>query len=229
MGRHLVFDLLAVALAFCATAAMWFWRLKERPHPARNAAEGYATALAAGVMLGSYCLGTANLWLSGMPIIGRSILGALAGGIVSVELWKHARGIRESTGLLFVPTFTVLVMVGRIGCLLSGLEDNTYGLPTDLPWGWDFGDGISRHPVAAYESISMALWFVVVLVTFGRRSPFFMANGFYLTTGYYAAQRFVGEFFKPYAPVLGPFNLFHIASMMLLLYSVAMIRKARAT
>ena len=42
-------------------------------------------------------------------------------------------------------------MVGRIGCFLAGLNDGTYGLPTALPWGIDFGDGIPRHPTQLYE------------------------------------------------------------------------------
>ena len=34
--------------------------------------------------------------------------------------------------------------------------------------------------------------------------PLLARNGFYLTVGWYALQRFVWEFFKPYATVLGP-------------------------
>ena len=30
--------------------------------------------------------------------------------------------------------------------LLAGLHDDTYGLPTALPWGIDLGDGVPRHP-----------------------------------------------------------------------------------
>jgi prolipoprotein diacylglyceryltransferase len=41
--------------------------------------------------------------------------------------------------------------VGRIGCFLTGLADNTYGTPTGLPWGVDFGDRIHRHPTQLYE------------------------------------------------------------------------------
>jgi len=34
------------------------------------------------------------------------------------------------------------VAIGRIGCYLAGLDDFTYGTPTALPWGHDFGDGV---------------------------------------------------------------------------------------
>ena len=30
-----------------------------------------------------------------------------------------------------------------------GLQDDTYGIPTTLPWGIDLGDGVPRHPTAS--------------------------------------------------------------------------------
>ena len=39
-----------------------------------------------------------------------------------------------------------------------------------------------------------------------------------------ALQRFVWEFFKPYATVIGPFNLFHVVCLGLVLYAAVMIR-----
>ena len=46
------------------------------------------------------------------------------------------------------------IVIGRIGCLLAGLQDVTYGNPTSLPWGVDFGDGIPRHPTQFYDKCS---------------------------------------------------------------------------
>jgi phosphatidylglycerol---prolipoprotein diacylglyceryl transferase len=51
------------------------------------------------------------------------------------------------------------IAVGRLGCFFSGIEDRTYGTPTDLPWGYDFGDGILRHPVELYEAVGAAAIF----------------------------------------------------------------------
>ena len=42
---------------------------------------------------------------------------------------------------------------GGIGCFLTGLSDKTYGTPTNLPWGVDFGDGVRRHPTQLYEAV----------------------------------------------------------------------------
>jgi phosphatidylglycerol:prolipoprotein diacylglycerol transferase len=50
--------------------------------------------------------------------------------------------------------------IGRLGCLLSG--DGDYGVPTSLPWGMSFPNGIVPtmervHPTPIYEFLSCAL------------------------------------------------------------------------
>ena len=52
---------------------------------------------------------------------------------------------------------------------------------------------------------------------------FFAAPGFHLMVGWYAAQRFLWEFLKPYGTVLGPFNLFHLVCAALIVYAGWMI------
>lgn len=227
MFVHLAFDLIAAAVAvglILACEKLW---LRDLPKSPFRAGDGYFLALGLGVMAGSFGLGTANLWLTGIPELGRSILGALCGGILAVEVYKARHGITGSTGVILAPGFAALVAVGRIGCALSGLEDNTYGIPTGLPWGHDFGDGIPRHPVAAYESLTMAVFLCYALWAIGVRNPLFLRHGFYLVVAAYAVQRFVWEFLKPYGAVLGPFNLFHLACLGLLAYAFNMIRRSR--
>ena len=102
------------------------------------------------------CSASLNLWLSGLPGIARSVEGALAGGIVAIELYKWRNGISLRTGARFALPLAIGIAVGRIGCYFAGLDDFTYGTPTTLPWGHDFGDGIARHPVQLYESAAMA-------------------------------------------------------------------------
>lgn len=218
---HLVFDLSAV-LAAVALTGIWLWTGPHAPGP-KAISEPYLAALSLGILLGSYLLGTANLWLSDLPGLGRSILGALTGGIIAVEAYKALHGIKGSTGGVFVPAFCALVILGRIGCALSGLEDQTYGIPTTLPWGVDHGDGLLRHPVAAYESLAMA-GFLAAAFTW-RQRPLFAAHGFHLMVGFYAAQRFGLEFLKPYAGLIGPLNLFHMTCAGLLAYAAIMVRR----
>ena len=47
--------------------------------------------------------------------------------------------------------------------------------------------------------------------------------GFYLVLAFYGAQRFVWEFLKPYAALIGPLTLFHLLSLAILLYAAVML------
>jgi prolipoprotein diacylglyceryltransferase len=225
---HLGFDFLAAMSALAMTGFAYRWRLKDAGRKIETAGPAYALALVAGAAAGGFGAGTLNLWLTGQGGVGRSILGALAGAILAVELFKAARGIRGSTGIIFVPAFATSVAVGRWGCFLSGVEDQTHGTPTAMPWGHDFGDGVLRHPVQLYESFVMGGFLALALYLIGRRSPFFMRNGFYLLVLVYAGQRFLWEFLKPYQTLLGPLNLFHFLCLGLMIYSAAMLAKSRS-
>lgn len=55
------------------------------------------------------------LWLS-----GKSIMGALPGGWIAVELAKKSLGYRETTGDRFAMLLPVPLILGRIGCLSAG-------------------------------------------------------------------------------------------------------------
>lgn len=221
---HTVFDVAAALSAACMTFLVYRWRLTTAGETIETLGIPYALTLIGGAVVGGYLFGTVNLWLSGVDGAGRSILGALCGAIVAVELFKKRRGVRGSTGLLFVPAFATSVSVGRIGCFVSGLEDQTHGVASRLPWAHDFGDGVLRHPVQLYESVAMAAFLGAALVALSRRDDFFMKNGFYLMAGWYGVQRFAWEFLKPYGAVAGPFNIFHFLCAGLLVYAVVMIK-----
>jgi prolipoprotein diacylglyceryltransferase len=223
---HAVFD---VAAWLASMTVFWLTTRRLLPPEALPAnrvphAGAYALAAGCGALCGAMFFGTANALLSGVHALGFSMIGGIAGAILSIEAFKRVIGVRGSTGLAFAAPFAATVAVGRLGCFFAGLADFTYGTPTTLPWGVDFGDGIARHPVQLYESLAMAAMFVVLINRLIARDPFWLANGFYLTVGWYALQRFVWEFFKPYATIIGPFNLFHVVCLGVLLYAGAMIR-----
>jgi phosphatidylglycerol---prolipoprotein diacylglyceryl transferase len=145
-------------------------------------------------------------------------VGALVGAIVGVEIYKALRGVRGSTGGVFVGPFALGVVIGRWGCLTAGLADGTYGSATHLPWAVDLGDGIGRHPVQVYESLAMAAFLLVYLEGLAQRRAWAMRRGFYAMCLWYGASRFGWEFLKPYPPILGPLNLFHLLSGGLAVY-----------
>jgi len=90
---------------------------------------------------------------------GKTIVGALVFGLIAVVLMKRYIGLRQSTGDLYAIPLALGIAIGRIGCFLTGLSDNTYGTPTNLPWAINFGDGIPRNPTQLYEIV-----FLIVLI-----------------------------------------------------------------
>lgn len=136
-------------------------------------------------------------------IQGQTIVGGLLGGLIGVELAKKAVGERRSTGDLYVIPLAVAMAIGRVGCFLTGLADNTHGIPTSLPWAIDFGDGIPRHPAQLYEVLLLGLLILWALWSRPRLSARSgdLFKGFMIL---YLAFRFAIEFIKPYpTPYLG--------------------------
>lgn len=226
---HMAFDGLAWLTAIIA--GWWIRRrwLAATPLPMPDRAYPvYMLVVWTGAIASAVGLGSANLALTepgeaGFGLSGRSILGALAGGIATAELYKALRGIRGSTGIVFVVPLALGIAIGRIGCFLGGLPDYTYGTPTVLPWGIDFGDGMTRHPVQLYESLAMVAFLAWFVPRLRRGEAAAIRGGFYLFAGWYAAQRFLWEFLKPYPPILGPLNLFHLACLGVAAYAAAML------
>lgn len=209
---HPVFETLAYAVGYC----VFRW---ERARQGDVLAEPQrwtiiATA-AVGALAGSRLLGLAEQWPTVMEAArsgrllallissgGKTIVGALLGGWIAVEVIKRVTGIRSRTGDLFVLPLCVGIAVGRIGCFLAGLADDTYGIPSNLPWAVDFGDGISRHPVQLYE----ILFLILLALAIGRsgRSP--QGTRFRIFMGGYLAWRLGIDFLKP-QPLVGGMNL----------------------
>lgn len=212
---HFVFDALACAAA--AMVAAWQRRVL-RPGDTPKLGGAYPVALLVGAVAGGYGLGSGNLAAGGVFAVAHSVLGALAGGILAVELYKWACGLRAPTGAVFALPFCAGVAVGRIGCLLAGMGDMTYGVPTTLPWGVDFGDGLARHPVQLYESVAMAVAAAGLARWLIRRPDGYRRYAFPAVVGVYAAQRFCWEFLKPYATIALGLNLFQFVCLLLLAY-----------
>ena len=216
---HTVFDLAAWASGAAVGYALYHWRLKDRMAQIASATgPGYLASLAIGAALGAWLSGSLNTLRQPSPTLSHSIAGALVGAILAVEVYKAVRGVRGSTGGIFVGSFATGVVVGRWGCLFAVLSDRTYGTPTSLPWAVDLGDGIGRHPVQIYESAAMAVFLAIYVWGLANRAPWAMRRGFYALCAWYGAQRFLWEFLKPYPAVIGPLNLFHLLNGGLVIY-----------
>ena len=187
----------------------------------------YLVCLAVGAIIGAYAIGSLPAILRGEEAIGHSVAGALAGAIVAVELYKLARGEKRSTGHVFVAPLVVGIIIGRWGCFFAGLPDETFGIPSSLPWAIEYGDHVARHPVQIYESIAMATFLGAYLWGLVRRRRWAVENGFHAMVIWYALQRFAWEFLKPYPTIVGPLNPFHLVCLGLVFYGCVWIIRAR--
>lgn len=218
---HVGFDLMAAVVFIAAVYLCWRHRFaQEMTNLSVRLSGRYFTAVGLGAVAGAWFLGTLNNILMGDFAPARSVLGGLAGAIIAVEAWKKTQGLEGSTGYIYALPLAAMIAIGRLGCLFSGLDDNTYGVPTGLRWGWDFGDGILRHPVALYESASMLILTVFFMIALWRRVAWYPHLAFYIFAGVYGAQRFAWEFLKPYPPMLGALNLFHVTCLAMMVYAL---------
>ena len=177
---HTAFDLAAWGGGLALSAVLYRWRLRELTREvARKVDGGYFAALVLGAIPGAWIAGSLTSLRYASPALSHSVVGALVGAVVGVEIYKRLRGVTGSTGGIFVGSFSLGVVIGRFGCFFAGLPDGTYGTPTSLPWAVDLGDSVGRHPVQLYESVAMALFLVVYLAGLQRRSPWAMRRGFY--------------------------------------------------
>ncbi len=210
--------------AWVSAALAARWQYKRWPDEALALAQtvrpSYFLALAFGALIGAWLLGSANSLRGLISAPSHSIAGALAGGIVAVELWKATHGVRVSTGGALVLPLCVGIIVGRLGCFFAGLPDFTYGVPSSVPWAVDLGDGIARHPVQLYESAAMAAFVALYLHARIANAGWARHHAFHAMIIFYACQRFLWEFLKPYPAVLGPLNLFHFLMLGLVAYGI---------
>lgn len=225
---HVVFDLGGWLSGLALSVALYRWRLRAvTESAAKRVGGGYFIAIAAGALPGAWMAGSLNTLRGPQPSLSHSVVGALVGAIIAVEIYKAVKGVRRSTGGVFAGPFALGVVVGRLGCFFAGIADGTYGSPTRLAWGVDLGDGLSRHPVQLYESLSMALFLAAYLWGLAVRADWAMRRGFYALCIAYGAQRFVWEFLKPYPKLIGPFNLFHLLCVGLVAYGWIYDRRER--
>ena len=134
----------------------------------------------------------------------KSIMGGLFGGLIGVETSKQIIKEKHSSGDLFTFPIITGIIIGRIGCFLSGIKEFTYGNKTSFITGMDLGDGLSRHPTSLYEII-----FLIFLFIFLKKSTFYTNKEsgllFKIFMISYFGFRFLIEFLKP--------NIFYVLGL----------------
>jgi phosphatidylglycerol:prolipoprotein diacylglycerol transferase len=123
--------------------------------------------------------------------------------------------------------------LGRMGCLLSG--DGDYGVPTNLPWGMSFPNGIVPttdrvHPTPIYEFLAWVI-IAVFLWRLGKKAPVSGGSsggifGAYLVlTG---IARFLVEFIRINPKVLYWMTNAQVVSILSILFGAILLWRDRS-
>lgn len=128
---------------------------------------------------------------------GLVFLGGLMGGMLAVTILLRKRG--ESWlefADLVAPLLIMGYAIGRIGCFLVG---DDYGIPTSLPWGLTFPEGmpitlIPVHPTQIYETILGFVIFAILWSIRDKASP--VGTVFYMYLILAGLERFFIEFIR---------------------------------
>lgn len=127
----------------------------------------------------------------------KTIVGGLLGGLFGVEFFKKIIKEKSASGDLFTYPVILALIIGRIGCFSMGIYEETYGLPTSLPWGMNLGDNVPRHPVCLYEILYLIiLW--IWLLHIERKHVFKIGARFKIFMISYLCFRFLLDFIKPH-------------------------------
>ncbi len=181
------------ALGYLTGLAAFAWMARRR----RLATAGIMAVMGAGLfggLVGANLTQWAYAHLFGGGEAGKTVLGGIAGGYLSVLLYKRRLGLRRPTGDLFAVAVSAGEAVGRWGCFFGGC---CYGKACAVPWAVH-QHGAWRHPTQLYLSGANAL-ILVALWRFDKARP--PENGlFYLQGVLYCAARFLIEFFREGPP-----------------------------
>jgi prolipoprotein diacylglyceryltransferase len=241
---HVAFEVLAYAIAFCVF--FYLRRRLEDPLAPQIRWAVVAVAIAAAAWgskvlywLEDPGLTLRNLHNSAYLLGGKTVVGALIFGIAGVEIMMRYIGVNQSTGDLYAIPLALGIAIGRVGCFLTGLSDNTYGVVTHLPWSVDFGDGVHRHPTQVYEIVFLlaivpVLYWILRSISSGApnhpaaQTRFQAGDAFKFFMVSYLSFRFFCDFLKPYpALLLGIESIQWVCLMGLLYYSPDVLRWSR--
>jgi phosphatidylglycerol:prolipoprotein diacylglycerol transferase len=157
---------------------------------------------------------------------GLSWFGGLAGGVLTgLALLRRRRIPVVAVLAAATPALAIAHAIGRIGCFLVG---DDYGVPSDLPWAVAFPEGLPPttervHPTQLYEMIALvALAWLLFRWRRQRRADAFVLGAYLAIAG---AVRFGIEFLRVHEPLIGPFAVAHVLSLIVVVAGLALLRR----
>ena len=202
-------------------------------------------ALAGAVIAGAFFFDWRDVFthLTTLEIVGKSVIGGIAGGFIGVEVAKKIVKYPYSTGDAFALAIPIGHAIGRIGCFLGGC---CYGTPTTLPWAVRYPAGsfphasqIARgeiahdapaslpiHPTPLYEIGFDLLLFIVLFALRDRlrvRGNLFRVYLFAYATFRLGLEMVRGD--SPFPAIGGPKPIQILLAIALVRYAVLLYRE----
>ncbi|HEX8832569.1 MAG TPA: prolipoprotein diacylglyceryl transferase family protein [Abditibacteriaceae bacterium] len=205
----MILGTLFTALGYIVGICVFYLRAREK----QLATQGFGYLAAAG--FGGGILGAKlTQWLVAQPQVllhqpeallgahsgGRTLLGGVIFGWVSIELAKGRLGIRRSSGDLFALALPAGEAVGRIGCFFHAC---CHGITGDAAWAC-YQHGQWRHPVQLYSALYSGALFILLWVWRDRLRHEGRLFALYLMS--FGTGRFVLEFWRAHEGELPTFS-----------------------
>lgn len=224
---HPVFETLGI---FLGMRFYFYLKRKSTEKLSFNTSAAVLIGATAGALIGSKLIGNLEnpyvlfenfsfkrFWTN------NTIVGGLAFGLIGVELAKKIVGHKESTGDLIVYPLILAIIIGRIGCFLTGVHEETYGLPTTSMFGMHLGDKYLRHPVALYEIVFLiVLWICLKRMENKRKDPSGLIFQLFMLS--YFTFRFLLDFIKPKIGIIGNLGTIQLVSLSVIIYYIYKIK-----
>lgn len=141
---------------------------------------------------------------------GKSVIGALLGGYVAVELAKKQVGYPYATGDRFALVVPFSLILGRLGCWLNGCCLGR-ACASRHWWTLEDAEGIPRWPAVPVElTFNVAALGVLALL---RRQGRFPGNLFHLYLIAYGLFRFAHELVRDTPRLRGPISGYALAAL----------------
>ncbi|MGV0919635.1 prolipoprotein diacylglyceryl transferase [Empedobacter falsenii] len=210
-------------------AMRYYAFLRKRNKSSLTTIQSFSIIIGAliGALLGSKIIGTLEnpqalldaknqflyFWTS------NTIVGGLTFGLIGVEITKKIIGRKESTGDLIVFPLILAMIIGRIGCFLTGIYEQTYGIETTSIFGMNLGDGLMRHPVSLYEIVYLLLLWIVLKII---QKKYIYPSGYLFQVFMlaYFLFRFCLDFIKPIHPLFLGLSSIQLTCVCVIIYYI---------
>lgn len=163
---------------------------------------------------------------------GLGIWGAIVGLILGLYIVSKIKktNLLSALDLVALPLLLGQV-IGRFG---NYINQEGFGLPTNLPWGvyidkfnrpFEFLSSSHFHPTFFYEALLNLIFFFVLLKISIKLK--FKGQAFALYLIFYSISRFIVEFFRIDTWTIGTIKIAHIISLFTLAFGIYLLFKLK--